>query len=104
MRTTGQDCTNKFQLCSDIHCVVRVAEVGPLRRIRSWGSCGFLRWRPEVISHLAFSLADETRADVVGVWHNLHFFNLELVCMRPISLIPGAIWTRWEHPAEKYIS
>ena len=100
MRTTGQDGTNKFQLFSDIHCVVRVAEVGPLRRTR----CGFLRWRPEVVTRLAFSLADETRADVVGVWHNLHFFNLELVRMRPISLIPGAIWTRWEYPAEKYIS
>ena len=96
MRTTGQGCTNKLQLFSDIHCVVRVAKVGPLRRFRSRGSCGIFRWGPEIPTRLAFSFADETRADVVRVWYNLHFLNLELVRIRPISLIPGGIWTRWE--------
>ena len=33
-------------------------------------------------TRLAFFFAEETRADVVGVWHNLHFLNLELVRMR----------------------
>ena len=56
------------------------------------------------VTCLVFSLADETQVDIVGVWHNLHFFNLKLVHMRPISLIPGAIWMQWEYPAEKYIS